>query len=235
MIAIIPARGGSKGLPRKNIKTLCGKPLISYTIRAALESKYIEDVYVSTDDLEIAKISKSYGAKVPFMRPQELANDNSKAIDAYLYTMDKLINEFNVNDREFVVLLPTSPLRDSVEINNAVELFYKKQAKTVISVVESEHPVTWYKTVTSDGRLNDFLKGIDNSLNRQEVEKTYLPNGAIYIFDYKALKENYSYYNYETYAYIMQKNKSIDIDTPLDFKIVEILMCEGNKHENISR
>lgn len=227
MIALIPARGGSKGLPRKNVKELCGKPLIAYTIEAALSSKYISDVYITTDDLEIAEVSRRFGAKVPFLRPEELASDHAKAIDAYIYTIDRLIDEFQIEVTDFVVLLPTSPLRDSNEINEAVELFYDKKAETVISVVASEHPPTWYKTVSSDGRLHDYFTGTDNSLNRQEADKTYLPNGAIYIFDYKALKNNYAYYNANTYAYIMDKHKSVDIDTLMDFRIAELILSEG--------
>lgn len=233
MIAIIPARGGSKGLPRKNIRDLCGKPLIAYTIEAALNSKYISEVIISTDDKEIAEISKKYNAKVPFLRPQELAGDNSKAIDAYLFTVDKLKQDFDMEIEDFMVLLPTSPLRDAVEIDKAVELFYSKKAHTVISVVESEHPPTWYKTISAEGKLNDFFTGADNSLNRQEAVKTYLPNGAIYIFNLEALKQNGNYYNDDTYAYIMAKHKSVDIDTLFDFRIAEFIMAEGDKNGNV--
>ena len=113
VIAIIPARGGSKGLPGKNIRLLNGKPLIAYTIESAIEAKNINRVVVSTDDMEIAKISKTYGAEIPFMRPQELATDNAFAIDNYIYTIERINTEFGGNYKEFVVLHPTSPLRIS--------------------------------------------------------------------------------------------------------------------------
>lgn len=226
MLAIIPARGGSKGVPRKNIKDLEGKPLISYTINAAKESKYIDRIIVSTDDEEIAELALKYGAEVPFLRPKELATDNAKAIDNYIYTIDRL-NKMNkdVDEiKEFIVLQPTSPLRTSVDIDNAIKIFYENNADTVISIVKSEHPPTWYKRISKEGILVDYFQSIDNSLNRQEAEETYLPNGAIYIFKYASLKENYGYYNSKTYPYIMAQENSVDIDTIVDFKLAEVLM-----------
>lgn len=225
MLAIIPARGGSKGVPGKNIKDLAGKPLIYYTIKAAKESKYIDRIIVSTDYKEIAEVALKYGAEVPFLRPDELATDNAKAIDNYIYTVDRL-NNMNKDGglEEFIVLQPTSPLRTSTDIDNAIKIFYEKNADTVISVVKAEHPPTWYKKISKDGILVDYFSLTDNSLNRQEAEETYLPNGAIYILKYKALKENYGYYNSKTYPYIMKQESSIDIDTILDFKLAELLI-----------
>ena len=128
MVAIIPARGGSKGLPGKNIKNLNGKPLIEWTIEAALKSKCIDKVVISTDDTNIASISENAGATVPFLRPQDLATDHSLAIDVYLYTIDKLIENTSKKYSSFIVLQPTSPLRNSDDIDNAVELFNVKKA-----------------------------------------------------------------------------------------------------------
>lgn len=224
MIAIIPARGGSKGLPKKNIRLLSGEPLISYTIKAAQKSKYISKVIVSTDSLEIAETAKEFGAQVPFFRPPELAADTSKAIDAYLYTVEKLNAEFNEEIKDFAVLLPTSPLRSAEDIDKAVEIYYKMKAETVISVVDAEYPPAWYKKINKNGILVDYFKGEDNSLNRQEAEKTYLPNGAIYIFNYNSLKTNYNYYNDATYPCIMSRESSVDIDTEMDFKLAELII-----------
>lgn len=224
MLAIIPARGGSKGIPHKNIKMLAGKPLIYYTIKAARESKFIDKIIVSTDSTEISYVAKSFGAEIPFLRPNELAEDTSKAIDAYLYTVEKLNKEFGESIEDFVVLLPTAPLRTAKDIDNAIEIFYERKAETVISVAEAEHPPTWYKKINTGGVLEDYFKFSDNSLNRQEAEKTYLPNGAIYIFNYKSLKNNYNYYNEKTFPYIMTKENSVDIDTELDFQLAELLI-----------
>ena len=224
MIASIPARGGSKGVPKKNIRELSGKPLIFYTINAAQKSRYISRIIISTDSFEIAEVAKSFGCEIPFMRPPELATDTSKALDAYLYTVEKLNTEFNEQIRDFSVLLPTSPLRNAEDIDKAIEIFYSKRAKTVISVVEAEHPPTWYKKINDKGILEDYFRGEDNSLNRQEAEKTYLPNGAIYIFNYNSLKLNCNYYNDETYPYIMSRKSSVDIDTEVDFKLAELII-----------
>lgn len=226
MLAIIPARGGSKGVPRKNIKNLAGKPLIYYTINVAQKSKHIDRIIVSTDDEEIAKIALKYGAEVPFLRPKELASDNAKAIDNYIYTINKLIQMDNNAIKEFIVLQPTSPLRSANDIDNAIKIFYEKKAESVISVVKAEHPPTWYKKINSEGVLVDYFPFADNNLNRQEAAETYLPNGAIYIFNYEALIKNYGYYNIHTYPYIMNQENSIDIDTQLDFKLAELLLSQ---------
>ena len=233
MIAIIPARGGSKGVPKKNIKLIDGKPLIYYTIKAAKESKAVSRIIVSTDCLEIASVAKELGAEVPFLRPEYLATDTSKAIDAYLYTIEKINNDEHRNINEFMVLLPTSPLRTSEDIDLAVKIFKDKNADTVISVVEATHPPTWYKKISDNGVLVDFFEGAENSLNRQEAQKTYLPNGAIYIFNYNKLKENNSYYNDKTFPYIMSDENSIDIDTRLDFKLAEMIIRGHNLIELI--
>ncbi len=224
MLAIIPARGGSKGLKDKNIRMLLGKPLIYYTIEAAQKSKNINKIIVSTNDRRIADISMVLGAEVPFMRPEELATDTSKAIDTYLYTIERLNSEFGESIEEFTVLLPTAPLRTEMDIDAAIRLYKEKNAESVISVIESECPIGWYKKVNSSGVLEDYFKHKDNSINRQEEEKIYLPNGAIYIFKYSSLKSNYNYYNNKTYPYIMSRESSIDIDNEMDLLLAEIIL-----------
>lgn len=223
MLAIIPARGGSKGLPGKNIKELAGQPLISYAIETAKKSKYITRIIISTDDYEIAKIARQYDGEVPFMRPKELATDTAKAIDTYLYTIDELNKNSSELIEEFIVLQPTSPLRSTGDIDGAIEMFKKNRADSVISVVEAEHPPNWYKKITTEGKLKNYFE-INNNLNRQEYEKTYIPNGAIFIFRYSILKEKKSYYTDNTYPYIMTRENSIDIDDLLDFKLAETLI-----------
>ncbi|MCH7826988.1 MAG: acylneuraminate cytidylyltransferase family protein [Bacteroidetes bacterium] len=225
MIAIIPARGGSKGLPGKNIMELNGKPLIAYTIETALNSKQIDRIILSTDDEAIADICRNTGVEIPFMRPKELAQDNSLAKDTYIYTIERLNNEFNCNYSEFIVLQPTSPLRTAADINKAIELFRKRQADSVISVCEFNHPIQWAKKIDNEGKLlNFFNKDLNENLNRQELPTAFIPNGAIFILKYDLLKKKYSYYSNKTYAYKMKLENSIDIDTQLDFEFAEFLM-----------
>jgi len=224
VIAIIPARGGSKGLPGKNIKKMNDKPLIWYTINSAKKSKFVDKIIVSTDDNEVAKISKKYDAEIPFMRPKELARDDSLAIDNYIYTIDRLNKEFNYGIVEFVVLQPTSPLRTSLDIDNAIQIFEEKKADSVISVSEAIHPPIWSKRIDEKGILRNYFDIRIGNKNRQEIEKIYMPNGAIFVFKFSLLKEKYSYYSDKTYPYIIPLERSIDIDSKLDFEFAEYLM-----------
>ena len=141
MIAIIPARKGSKGLPGKNIKDLIGKPMIAYSIEEALKSKHIKEVVISTDCKEIQEVALKFGAKSPFLRPEHLATDNAKAVDNYIYVIDRLNKEFGYDVKDFVVLQPTSPLRKVEDIDGSIELFKGKNADSVISFTEEHHPI----------------------------------------------------------------------------------------------
>ena len=229
MIAIIPARVGSKGLPGKNIKILNGIPLICHSIDAALNAKSILRVIVSTDDPEIAKIAKDCGAEVPFMRPKELAKDNSMVMDTYFYTVDKLAAENKAPVDSFVSLLPTVPLRLPRDIDAAVELFKKKQADSIISVMESNVPIQWYRRVSENGVLSGYMPEFNAVLNRQEFEKSYIPNGAVFIFNTERLRETREYYMEKTYPYIMPRDRSVDIDELLDFEWAEFLLKKNPK------
>lgn len=231
MIAIIPARGGSKGVPGKNIKLLNGKPLIYYTIIEALKSKHVTDVIVSTDSREIASISESYGANCPFLRPDELATDHAKAIDNYIYTVERLNKEFKYNISEFVVLQPTSPLRTYIDIDGAIEQFYEQEADSVISVCELKHSIHSVKRITKDGKLTFFSKSNikHSNINRQDMPLAYVNNGAVFVLALALLKKNYSYYSDRTYPYIMPQHKSVDIDIQFDFELAEYLMRKENE------
>ena len=223
ILALIPARGGSKGLPRKNIKPLLGKPLIGWTIEQANNSKYIDKVIVSTDDEEIAKISKEYDAEVPFLRPKELARDDSPTID----TITHAINWFEEMGEFFniiVLLQPTSPLRTTSDIDKAIELFLNnKKALSLVSVKENEHPPFWSFKIE-----NNLIKPLFGDeyfkKRRQELPKSYMPNGAIYISYVDVLKEYNSFYTPKTIAYIMPSERSIDIDNEFDFLLVEFVL-----------
>ena len=156
LLAIIPARGGSKRLPRKNILDLAGKPLIAWTIEAALNSKYIDRIVVSTDDQEIANISIKYGAEVPFLRPKSLATDDASSIDTVINVLGEV--EIINQHYEYIVLLqPTSPLRTEIDIDKAIELLEKKSADSVISVCEVDHPSHWINTLPDDGNMQLFF------------------------------------------------------------------------------
>lgn len=224
IIAIIPARGGSKGLPGKNIKILLGKPLIAYAIEEAKKSKYITRIILSTDDVQIAAVGREYGAEIPFMRPVELATDTALAVDNYIYTLQRLETEEGYKADLFVVLQPTSPLRTVEDIDNAIALFLEKSADSVISVVEYEHPIERARIIKADGRIENYNTGEIVLKNRADYQKVFSPNGAVYVLSPKLLVEKRTYYAVSTYAHIMPRERSVDIDTQIDFDIAEFLM-----------
>lgn len=226
MIAIIPARGGSKGLPGKNIKMLCGKPLIAYTIESAKKAKCINRVIVTTDSEEIARVAKEYGAEVPFLRPKELATDTATASDVYIHCIDFLRSKGNYEIANFMVLLPTAPLRTENEIDEAYHLFAEKKATTLLSVCEAEIPPSWYLKKDEYSIIENagFIgKDIPVS-NRQNSKKYYIPNGAIYILNFDLLLERKTYYCNNTIGYVMAREASIDIDELIDFEFAELLI-----------
>lgn len=222
MIAIIPARGGSKGLRGKNIKPLYGKPLIAYTIEAALKSKHITRVIVDSDDESIIEVSKKYGAETPYIRPGYLATDKAKSIDVMKHAIEKLQIM-----TDFILLQPTSPLRTNVHIDESISLFKRKKADSVISFCKENHPIYWHKEIDSEGKIKKIFD--DNYItNRQELMSSYFPNGAIYILK-KELVFKGNYYTDNTYAYIMDDKSSIDIDTQEDFDYCRLIMNTYNE------
>ena len=222
-LAIIPARGGSKRLPRKNVLDLCGKPLISWSIEAGLKSKYIDKLIVTSDDEEILYISKRYGADI-IVRPDELSNDTATTFDAIKHTID------NTNKYDYIVLLqPTSPLRNEKNIDEAIELLESKNADAIVSVSEMEHSPLWSNTIDDSLSMKGFLK--DEILNKrsQDLEKYYRLNGAIYICKTDKLLEEKSFFLTENiFAYKMPQKQSIDIDTQLDLLIAKVITGKGN-------
>ena len=223
MIAIIPARGGSKGLPGKNIKLLGGLPLIYYSINAAIKSKSINRVIVSTEDNEIASIAKDCGAEV-LIRPNNLALDTSLVIDTYLHVVDFIAKQDLKQIESFAALLPTAPLRSSQDIDEAIKIFNDKNASSVISVVEAPIPLDWHKRITKKGILENCSHEFSDLKNRQEYEKIYVPNGALFVFKTENLRLTRRYYTEQTYPYIMPRKRSIDIDDLLDFEWAEHLL-----------
>lgn len=215
-LVVIPARGGSKRLPRKNILNLCGKPLISYSIEAGLKSRYIDTTIVTSDNEEILSIAKQYGAKT-IKRPDDLANDTATTFDAIRHTIE------NVEDYDYIVLLqPTSPLRNEKHVDEAIELLESKNADAVVSVCEMDHSPLWSNTLPQDGNMTNFLR--DEVLNKrsQDLEKYYRLNGAIYICKTdKLLKEKKFMLKESIFAYKMDSESSVDIDEEIDFKIAQ--------------
>lgn len=226
ILAVIPARGGSKRLPGKNIKDLAGKPLIAWTIEAAKESEVFDKIMVSTDDSQIAKISNEYSAEVPFLRKESLASDTATSIDVVLDVF-----EFYKSRGEFydiiVLLQPTSPLRDATNIREAVDQFLIKSASSIISVCEVDHPVQWSNELSNDLSMDNFIRDEYKNKRSQDFPKSYRINGAIYIWDSNKLLEKKTGIIENSYAYIMDRQKSIDIDEEIDFIFSSILKTKS--------
>ena len=225
VMAIIPARGGSKRLPRKNVLPLNGKPLIAWSIEAAQQSKYIDTVFVSTDDQEIAEVSQKFGVDVPELRPEKLASDTATTESVLFYTLNKFGSDVDI----VVILQPTSPLRTAQHIDEALELFIKKEAFSVVSVTPCEHSPLWANTLPKDGSMGGFL--CPEALQRsQDLEEFYRLNGALYFFDVDKLKDiGEIRYTSESFAYVMDNNVSFDIDTRVDFEISEYYLTRNKK------
>lgn len=223
ILALITARGGSKRLPRKNILKLADKPLIAWTIESALESKYIDRVVVSTDDDEIASISRCHGADVPFVRPPEFSTDKASSIEVIRHAVGEL--ERLGDAYEYLVLLqPTSPLRNASHIDTAIELFVSKNANCVVSVCEIDHPIEWTGLLPDDCSIDDFFS--DGALSRrsQDFQKRYRLNGAIYIVNIRqALEQNSLLLKESGYGFVMKRHDSVDIDEYVDFLYAEVL------------
>jgi len=224
IIGIIPARGGSKGIPKKNIKLLNNRPLIHYTINAAKKSTYLDQVYVSTDDHEIADVSTSLGATIPVMRPKELAEDDTPTLPVIQH-MTKII-EKKIGPIDIAVTLqPTTPLRTSLDIDNTIKKLIESNADAAVSVAEVEiHPYIM-------ARINrDKLKWLHSEEKRgrrQDFPQVYALNGAVYATRRDVLLDQNSLYGQDTRAYIMPRERSIDIDKIHDFILVETIMRKG--------
>ena len=230
ILAIIPARGGSKGLPGKNLRELCGKPLLAWSIGQAEKSKYIDDIIVSSDDDRIINVAKRYGARVPFKRPKYLATDKASGINVILQALAWLEEHGELFDM-VVVLQPTSPLRAAKDIDQAIELLFKARAQAVVSLCPAEHNPLWMNTLPESGCMKAFLPK-QALANRQKLPQFYRLNGAIYIISGAYLKKCRTFYGDKTYAYIMPIERSVDIDTLLDFNFAEFLMGKKDlKHD----
>ena len=223
ILVIIPARGGSKGIPDKNIKELNGKPLIAYTIEAALKSKYTDRVIVTTDSKVIAEISKKYGAEVPFMRSDELASDTARSIDVELHAIEMLESSGSSFDVA-ILAQPTSPLRDFKDFDEAIEMFFKRGMCPLVAVSPvSDHPLL-IRSVDKSGKLKNLLD-VESTCRRQDMPIYYKVNGALYINKIEELTPQTSL-NDNKVPYIMEKNHSTDIDSLSDFQEAEYYLSQ---------
>lgn len=221
--ALIPARGGSKRLPRKNAKLFCGKPLISWSIEVALASKYIDQVVVSTDDLEIKQIAEQYGADVPFLRPDTLSNDHASSFDVIKHAIEIL--DIEKENHLIVLLQPTSPLRLIAELDAALEFFVAKNANGVVSISEAEHSPMWSNTLPQNANLSEFIRPEVQGKRSQDLPTYYRLNGSIYIYKVLPLLEkNMIFFDENVYGFETRKETSVDIDSALDFFLGETIM-----------
>lgn len=224
IIAIVPARSGSKGLPRKNVYPLAGRPLIAWTLEAAKKSKYIDRLIVSTDDSEIMEAAKAHGVEVPFRRPPELSGDSTPGIEAILHALSAVGQGY-----DYVVLLqPTSPLRLAEDIDACIELCYESGAPSVVSITEADKNPYWMYRMTEERRLEPLFPEESRIANRQELPKAYHENGAVYVAECEWLNRTRSLETEETLGYIMPRERSIDIDIKMDILVAEkILSTKG--------
>jgi len=224
ILAVITARGGSKGIPQKNLRTLLGKPLIAYSIQAAVQSRTLNKVIVSTDDENIANVSKQYGAEVPFLRPKHLAIDTATSLSVLLHAVKYLEEKEDYLADIIVCLQPTSPLRSAEDIDQAVTLCTSTDADSVVSLCQAEHHPYWMKKVVK-GRVYPLIGADGNKYTRrQDLPPVYRLNGAIYVTKRKVLMEEERVLGEHTLAYIMPQERSIDIDAPIDLKLAELIM-----------
>lgn len=222
ILAVIPARGGSKGVPRKNIRALNGKPLIAWTIEQAAQSCYIDRVIVSSEDEEICQVAKQSGAEIPFVRPAELASDTASGVDVLCHAVENAGADY-----DYVVLLqPTSPLRESTDIDAAIEYCVEQAVTSVVSLAEATKSPYWMYQMNEGGELTPFVENA--AANRQELPQSYALNGAVYVLEVARLLASRKILDEQTLGYVMPAERSYDIDNETDFLICEFLKTRIN-------
>lgn len=227
VLAIIPARGGSKGIPRKNLVPICGRPLIAYTIDAGLQSTRITRLVVSTEDEEIATVSKALGADVPFLRPDELATDTARSLPVVRHAVETLEDDENALYDVIIMLQPTTPLRTAQDIDRGIELLLETGADSVVSVVDvgANHPYRM-KRIDEDGRLVNFVEqGFEDMRPRQELPPVYIRSGDLYISRRDIVMEHNALVGSECRAVIIPEQRAVNIDSPIDLLRAEQLLC----------
>ena len=230
--SIIPARGGSKGIKNKNIKTLLGKPLLYYTAKSSLGSKYISRSILSTDNKLIQQKGKDFGLEVLFKRPKNLSHDNSPGLPVIQHALRWLLDKENLKPDIVVILQPTSPLRETRHIDEAIELFLKTKTESLVSVVEVPHNFNPYSVMKLNKNrfLEPFLKYDESKNIRQKKPKFYARNGAaIYICSYSCIMKKNTLFGNTIIPYFMKKKESIDIDDEFDWQVTEMIMKQNEK------
>lgn len=226
VLFIITARGGSKGVPRKNIKLLGGMPLIAYKIISAQKCRYEKRVIVSTEDDEIASISKKYGAEVPFMRPEELATDSASSMDAVLHAMN-WIEENDERIYDYVCLLePSSPFASYQDLDEALKMLDECKGDTLLGMKEVGVTTNFIHSLDKEGGLSKFYYALEDlsSLRRQDQQREYTMNGCMYISRWDYFIRKKMFHSVKSIPYIMPEEKSIEIDTLFDYEIAKMLI-----------
>jgi N-acylneuraminate cytidylyltransferase/CMP-N,N'-diacetyllegionaminic acid synthase len=232
VLAIVPARGGSKAVPGKNLAEVAGKPLIAHSIAAAGAARGVERVVVSTDDPAIADAARRHGAEAPFLRPAELARDDSPTVAAVLHAVQWLEEHEGYRPDYVLLLQPTSPLRTAGDVEGAIRLAIDRDADSVVSVCEVKHHPYWVMRRAPDGRLASFL-GTDweedqqKYPRRQELPPAYAENGAVYLARRSVLLGRRSLYGEKVYGYVMPAERSLDIDTLWDLRLADLILRAG--------
>lgn len=229
-LALITARGGSKGLPKKNILPFHQKPMIAWSIEAAKKAACVDDIVVSTECQDIAETSKTHGASVPFMRPYSLASDDAGSMDVIMHALETLKNDY-----DYIFLLqPTSPLRTAQDIDDAFQQMRKLDKPFCVSVTPSDKSPYWHFEIGADQVIKPFLKVEDMPARRQDASPLYVLNGAIYIASTAALQKTRSFVTESnTATYVMPLERAVDIDTKLDFDIAEYLMSRAQESGSV--
>ncbi len=218
LLALIPARGGSKGIPRKNIRPFCGKPLLQWSIDVALDAPGVDRVVVSTDDPEIAEVALACGAEVPFMRPQEFATDNAPGIASVMHALQHLPEVSNL-----LLMQPTSPLRRVEDVEAAIAMHQEASSVSIVSVNRSNKHPAWMFDLTKDKALVPLMN-VPNAFSRQQLPLAYVINGALYLASRSFLETERSFLGPRALGYVMPEKYSLDIDTQLDWEWAEFLM-----------
>lgn len=226
VLAVITARGGSKGIPRKNIQIVGGQPLIAWTITAAKRSRHLDRTILSSDDAEIISVARQSGCDVPFTRPAELARDETPGVDPVLHALSAIAESY-----DYVVLLqPTSPLRTAQDIDECIVRCLALKAPSCVSVSEPDKSPYWMYTLDADGRMRPLITA-NAASRRQDLPMVYAVNGAVYVADCKWLEHMRTFVTNETVAYLMPRERSLDIDTDLDLRYCELLLRDQHLKE----
>ncbi|MDE2027158.1 MAG: acylneuraminate cytidylyltransferase family protein [Candidatus Omnitrophica bacterium] len=234
VLALIPARGGSKGLPGKNIKKLLGKPLVAWSIEQALGSKYVDRVVVSTDCGEVAAVARRYGADVPFMRPKALATDTASSMDVVEHALDFLRKQGHVFDY-LLLIEPTSPLRRKNDFDEGIKRLIDQEGRvdSLVSLgeIHMEHPA-YVKKITG-GLLMPYVPGLKKVSRRQDLDKAYFPYGVIYLSKVPALLKARTFYQQRTIPYLIERWQNFEIDDIVDFFCIEAVMGKKLKEKGL--